>query len=83
VHSIFNGYWFWGRPSVDDLWWDLRAATRDIRPDWDLSAPGVREAWAAGDYTSFQDGTGAQPMRFGTWSAEHIPRPAIRGERRA
>ena len=25
VHSIYNGYWFWGRPSVDDLWHDLRA----------------------------------------------------------
>ena len=24
VHSIYNGYWFWGRPSVDDLWHDLR-----------------------------------------------------------
>ena len=20
VHSIYNGYWFWGRPSVDELW---------------------------------------------------------------
>ena len=25
VHSIYNGYWFWGRPSVGDLWHDLRA----------------------------------------------------------
>ena len=25
IHSIYNGYWFWGRPSVDDLWRDLRA----------------------------------------------------------
>ena len=37
VHSIYNGYWFWGRPSVVDLWHDLRAASREIRPDWDLS----------------------------------------------
>jgi peroxiredoxin len=41
VHSIYNGYWFWGRPSVDDLWRDLRAATAEIRPDWDLSTPGL------------------------------------------
>jgi peroxiredoxin len=53
VHSIYNGYWFWGRPSFDDLWRDLREATRQSRPDWDLSAPGLREAWAAGDYSSF------------------------------
>ena len=49
VHSVYNGYWFWGRPSVDDLWRDLRAATSEIRPDWDLSTPGLREAWDAGD----------------------------------
>jgi peroxiredoxin len=40
IHSVYNGYWFWGRPSVVDLWHDLRAVTREIRPDWDLSAPG-------------------------------------------
>src|ERR1051326_5437302 len=32
VHSIYNGYWFWGRPSVNDLWHDLRAATREAPP---------------------------------------------------
>ena len=25
IHSIYNGYWFWGRPSFYDLWRDLRA----------------------------------------------------------
>jgi peroxiredoxin len=53
IHSIYNGYWFWGRPSVHDLWRDLRAVTREIRPDWDLSAPGLREAWTAGDRSMF------------------------------
>jgi peroxiredoxin len=53
IHSVYNGYWFWGRPSVSDLWHDLRAATREIRPDWDLSAPGLRAAWDAGDHSPF------------------------------
>ena len=53
IHSIYNGYWFWGRPSVDDLWRDLRTATSEIRPDWDLSTPGLREAWDAGDHSPF------------------------------
>ncbi len=53
IHSIYNGYWFWGRPSVVDLWHDLRAVTREIRPDWDLSTPGLREAWNAGDFSRF------------------------------
>jgi peroxiredoxin len=49
VHSIYNGYWFWGRPSVEDLRRDLRDVTREIRPDWDPAAPGLREAWESGD----------------------------------
>ena len=53
VHSIHNGYWFWGRPSAVDLWHDLRAASAEIRPDWDLSTPGLREAWDAGDHSLF------------------------------
>ena len=48
IHSVYNGYWYWGRPSIDDLRRDLREATREIRPDWDLTAPGLRAAWEAG-----------------------------------
>jgi peroxiredoxin len=53
IYSIYNGYWFWGRPSVVDLWHDLRVLSSEIRPDWDLSAPGLREAWEAGDRSQF------------------------------
>lgn len=38
VYRIYNGYWFWGRPSVVDLWHDLRDLMKESRPDWDLSA---------------------------------------------
>jgi len=41
IHKIYNGYWFWGRPSTENL----HEVTRKIRPDWDLSAPGLRENW--------------------------------------
>jgi peroxiredoxin len=64
VHSIYNGYWFWGRPSVEDLRQDLRAATREIRPDWDLSTPGLRDAWEAGDLSHFHG--------WNKWSPERI-----------
>ena len=53
IHSIYNGYWFWGRPSVEELRQDLRTVTREIRPDWDLSAPGLREAWHKMDFSHF------------------------------
>jgi peroxiredoxin len=53
VHKVYNGYWFWGRPSFVDLWNDLRAVTREVRPDWDLSAPGLRDAWEGDHLGSF------------------------------
>jgi peroxiredoxin len=53
VHRIYNGYWFWGRPSFHELWHDLRAVSSEIRPDWDLSRPGLRAKWDAGDYSPF------------------------------
>lgn len=45
IYSIYNGYWFWGRPSTADLWRDLREVTRKSRPDWDITQPGLRENW--------------------------------------
>jgi len=53
IHSVYNGYWFWGRPSFEDLRRDLRDVVREIRPDWDLAAPGFRESWDSGDKSAF------------------------------
>ena len=53
IHKIYNGYWFWGRPSPDELRHDLREVFRKVRPDWDLDAPGLRDAWDAGDRSLF------------------------------
>jgi peroxiredoxin len=36
IHAVYNGYWFWGRPSNSELRADLRAITRAIRPDWEV-----------------------------------------------
>lgn len=60
VSRIYMGYWFWGRPSVVDLWHDLRALSSETRPDWDLAAPGLREAWDAGRRSPFH-GWGEAP----------------------
>jgi hypothetical protein len=53
IFKIYNGYWYWGRPSVEDLRRDLRELFRKIRPDWDLSADGLREAWERGEKDRF------------------------------
>ncbi len=53
IHSVYNGYWFWGRPSTEDLRRDLREVFREVRPDWDLAAPGMRSTWDSGDHSKF------------------------------
>lgn len=47
VDKVYCGYWFWGRPSVYDLWADLRNLSRRIRPDFDPLVEHVRERWLA------------------------------------
>jgi len=47
IHKIYNGYWYWGRPSPEDLRHDLREVFIKVRPDWDLSTPGLRENYEA------------------------------------
>ena len=53
VHKIYVGYWFFGRPTVEELRHDLRAVLQKCRPDWDLSDPEIRAAWARGEKTGF------------------------------
>jgi peroxiredoxin len=36
IHEAYNGYWFWGRPTHEELRRDMRSITRAIRPDWEL-----------------------------------------------
>src|ERR1700722_9842464 len=66
IHSIYNGYWFWGRPSFADLWTDLRTVTSEVRPDWDLGKPGLREAWDARDFSQFHGWNKQDPASIPT-----------------
>ena len=53
VHKIYVGYWFFGRPTVEELRMDLRAVLLKCRPDWDITRPEMRAAWDAGDKKRF------------------------------
>jgi len=48
IYKIYMGYWFFGRPTVEDLRQDLRAVTKKCRPDWDITKPELKAAWAQG-----------------------------------
>jgi peroxiredoxin len=39
VHRWWMGYWYWGRPTLDELRVELRALTRGLRKDWDPPRP--------------------------------------------
>lgn len=53
IYRIYLAYWYWGRPTPDEMRLDFRALTQRCRPDWDLSARGLREAWGKGERERF------------------------------
>jgi peroxiredoxin len=53
VFKIYNGYWFLGRPTLEELRQDLRAVTRKCRPDWDIADAEHKAAWARGEKDRF------------------------------
>jgi peroxiredoxin len=38
IHRAYNGYWFWGRATMEELRRDMREITRAIRADWEVPA---------------------------------------------
>ena len=53
IHKIYNGYWFFGRPTVEELRLDLRAVTRKCRPDWDITTAALKADWQQGRKEQF------------------------------
>jgi peroxiredoxin len=53
VYKIYNGYWFFGRPTQEELRQDVRAVLQKCRPDWDITKPELKEAWARGEKNRF------------------------------
>jgi peroxiredoxin len=53
VFKIYNGYYYWGRPSMAELHADLRVIARETYADWDITEPRLRQEWENGDRNSF------------------------------
>jgi hypothetical protein len=53
IYKVYNGYWFFGRPTVEELRQDLRAVSKKWRPDWDITMPEVKAAWEHGSKERF------------------------------
>jgi len=48
IHTIYSGYWYFLRPTMEELRQDLRAVTKKCRPDWDITTPEMKRAWQEG-----------------------------------
>jgi hypothetical protein len=53
VFKIYNGYWFFGRPTLEELRQDLRVVLRKCRPDWDITTPELKSHWEKGEQSRF------------------------------
>jgi peroxiredoxin len=53
VHEMYVGYWFFGRPTVEELRQDLRVVLKKCRPDWDITSPEMKAAWQRGEKDRF------------------------------
>jgi peroxiredoxin len=47
IEKVYVGYWFWGRPSPEQLWLDLQEVTRRTKADYDPTTSAARAS--AGD----------------------------------
>ena len=48
IHKIYCGYWYFGRPTMEELRQDLRAVGMKCRTDWDITKPELKQAWQEG-----------------------------------
>jgi peroxiredoxin len=53
VFKVYVGYWFFGRPTIEELRHDLRAVLKKCRGDWDISNPELKAAWERGEKGRF------------------------------
>jgi peroxiredoxin len=47
IEKVYVGYWFWGRPSPEQLWQDLGDLHRRIKEDFDPTVPSERAKFEA------------------------------------
>ena len=53
IYKIYNGYWYFGRPTMEELRQDLRAVLMRSHPDWDISTAEMKTAWQQGHKDRF------------------------------
>ena len=47
IEKVYVGYWFWGRPTIHQLWADLQEIHMRIKADFDPTTAEARAVWGA------------------------------------
>ena len=58
IEKVYVGYWYWGRPSIYQLWQDLAELFRKTKADFDPTTEEARAAWAASQSPATQKPVG-------------------------
>ena len=48
IYKVYNGDWFFGRPTLEDLRQNFRVVLKKCRPDWEITALELKAAWQLG-----------------------------------
>jgi peroxiredoxin len=88
IHKIYDGYWFFGRPTAEELRQDLRSVGKKCRPDWDITKPELKAAWQHGDKKLFYPygnpiSKRSAPPINPTDAKERFPTEKLRTDRKA
>ncbi len=52
IEKVYVGYWFWGRPSNDQLWADIGELLARTKTDFDPTTSSARAEWEASRSTA-------------------------------
>ena len=67
IHRVYNGYWFWGRPTFAELSQDLRAVSAETRPAaWPSPGTGTGTTRASSSSSTSRSTTAPPPSRSRT-----------------
>ena len=79
IRRIWNGFWFWGNPTPEELRQTLREITRDEQPSYDpvtlWAGPGAGppEAGIDGPAVWVREDSQGHELQRGTWSEGELP----------
>jgi peroxiredoxin len=79
IRGIWNGFWFWGNPTPDELRRTLREITSEEQPSYDPvalwadSGSGAPGAGIEAPVVWVREDSGGHELQRGIWSADELP----------